>query len=468
MIAGYLSDLISQNLGHQPTKSQQILIGKLSSFILDEGSDQVFIVKGYAGTGKTSLISALVKSLESIDKKTLLLAPTGRAAKVMASYAGKSAYTIHRKIYRQKSSNDAFGEFVLNRNLSSGLVIIVDEASMISDTFTESSFGSGRLMADLVAFVKDGKHSRLIIVGDTAQLPPVGINLSPALERDSLAMYMPVAGEYILTDIVRQNADSGILFNATRVRESIGNNEKSKPVLKATGFDDVEFISGNELIDLMDNRYRTKGIEEIIVICRSNKTANRYNNGIRSQVLFREEEISTGDLLMVVRNNYFWLKDQPSIEFIANGDIVKILKIKKYTERYGLRFAYALLNLIDYDVEFEAWIMLDTLNSESAAMSQEESRKFYYSVVEDYSHLGSKASQFKSVRNDELFNALQVKYAYALTCHKAQGGQWKTVFVDQGFVGDNADPEYLRWLYTALTRATEELFLVNFPENFRE
>jgi exodeoxyribonuclease-5 len=469
MISQYLNDLITQNIGYQPTRSQESVIGNLTGFILDNQADRIFLIKGFAGTGKTTLISALVKSLDSLNIKTLLLAPTGRAAKVLTAYAGKNAFTIHRKIYRQKTLKDGFGDFVINKNLSTNLVIIVDEASMISDTITDGTvFGSGRLLADLISFVRDGTNCRLILIGDTAQLPPVGIELSPALDRNDLTMYMPVAGEFMLTDIVRQNLESGILYNATKIRNQIGQYDFSLPSLKSKGFNDVRFIHGNELIDLMENRYNAKGTDEVIVLCRSNKKANQYNSGIRKQVLFREEEISAGDLLMVVKNNYFWLKEQPGIEFIANGDILKILKIKKYTERYGFRFAFVSMKLIDFDIELEAWLMLDTLMAESASLGQEENKKLYYSVLEDYNHLESK-SRYKAVRDDEFFNALQVKYAYALTCHKAQGGQWRTVFIDQGFVNkEKIDLEYLRWLYTAITRAKEELFFVNFSSDFIE
>lgn len=469
MLSRYLNELVTRNLGYQPTPSQELLIGNLTGFILDQQANSVFIIKGFAGTGKTTLISALVRSLDNINIKTLLLAPTGRAAKVLASYAGKNAFTIHRKIYRQKSAKDGFGDFVLNKNLSGNLIIIVDEASMISDSISEGTvFGSGKLLADLISFVKDGHNCRLIMIGDTAQLPPVGIVLSPALDRNDLAMYMPVAGEFMLKDIVRQNIDSGILYNATKIRNQIAKSDFTLPSLRSIGFNDVRFITGNDLIDLLDNRYNTRGTDEVIVLCRSNKKANQYNSGIRKQVLFREEEITPGDLLMVVKNNYFWLKEQPGLEFIANGDILKILKIRKYTERYGFRFAFALMKLMDYDVEFEAWIMLDTLMSDSASLGQEENRKLYYNVLLDYGHLSPRL-QYKAVKEDEFFNALQVKYAYALTCHKAQGGQWSTVFIDQGFVNkEKIDLEYLRWLYTAITRAKEELFFVNFGGDFVE
>jgi exodeoxyribonuclease-5 len=445
-----------------------MLIKQLTGFILDPNANRIFVVKGFAGTGKTSLISALVKTLDLMKIKSLLLAPTGRAAKVFSGYAGKTAYTIHRKIYRQKSAGDGFGDFILNKNLFSNLVIIVDEASMISDSLSEgNAFGSGRLLADLMSFVNEGQNCRLILIGDTAQLPPVGIVISPALDRNQLAMYMPVAGEFMLTDIVRQNSDSGILQNATIVRNKITSSDLAAPSLKHKGMSDVAFISGNDLIDIIERCYRKYGTDEVIVLCRSNKKANQYNAGIRKQILFREDELSGGDLLMVVRNNYYWLKDKQELEFIANGDIVKILKIRKYTERYGFRFAYALLNLVDYDVEFEAWIMLDTLMADSPSLVQEDNHRFYNSVFEDYAHLGSKAKQYKAVKEDEFFNALQVKYAYAVTCHKAQGGQWKTVIIDQGFINsERVDLEYLRWLYTAITRASEELYFINFPKEF--
>ncbi len=470
MLADHFGTQIRNNLGHPPTPGQDKLIDHLISFVLDENSEKIFIVKGYAGTGKTSLISALVKTLDSLNRKTLLLAPTGRAAKVFSGYSGKSAFTIHRKIYRQKSATDGFGNFVLNKNLFSSLIIIVDEASMISDSASESSpFGSGRLLADLISFVNDGNDCRLILVGDTAQLPPVGIILSPALDKTEMSLYMPVAGEFTLTDIVRQNQQSGILQNATIIRNHITRDDLSIPALLHKSYQDVRFISGQELVDSIERAYEHHGIEDVMVLCRSNKKANQYNNGIRKMVLFREEELSSGDLLMVVKNNYFWLKDKPDLDFIANGDIVRVQKIKKFEERYGFRFALAMLHLIDYDVDFEAWILLDALTAESAALGQEENRKLYYSVLEDYTHLNTKSKQYKAVKEDPFFNALQVKYAYAVTCHKAQGGQWKAVFVDQGYIpAEKIDMEYLRWLYTAVTRATEELYFVNFSKEFQE
>lgn len=468
MLTDHIQTLIRQNLGHAPTPSQEQLTEKLAGFILGPNENKVFIVKGFAGTGKTTLISALVKSLEEIRVKTLLLAPTGRAAKVFSAYAGKTAYTIHRKIYRQKSSKDGFGEFILNRNLFSNMIILVDEASMISDTAQEDKiFGSGRLLADLLSYVGDGHNCRLILIGDTAQLPPVGIAISPALNKNELSLYMPVAGEAMLTDIVRQSKNSGILENATIVRNLITTDRLMAPRLKNQDYHDIRFISGQELTDFIEKAYEKHGIEDVMILCRSNKRANLYNAGIRKQVLFRDEEITRGDFLMVVKNNYFWLTGQPEIEFIANGDIVKVIKLRKYTERYGFRFALAVLQLVDFELDFEAWIMLDTLTAESASLGREESQRLYQSIFEDYQHLETRKMQYKAVKEDSLFNALQVKYAYAVTCHKAQGGQWKAVFIDQGYVSEEkTDLEYLRWLYTAITRATEQLYFVNFPERF--
>jgi exodeoxyribonuclease-5 len=468
MLTDHIQTLIQQNLGHPPTPGQEELSGRLADYIFNPNANKVFIVKGFAGTGKTTLISALVKTLEEIKVKTLLLAPTGRAAKVFSSYAGKAAYTIHRKIYRQKSSNDGFGEFVLNKNLFNNSIILVDEASMISDTLSEETvFGSGRLLSDLLSFVNDGNNCRLILIGDTAQLPPVGIALSPALDKNELTLYLPVAGEAMLTDIVRQNKDSGILENATIVRNHITQNKLTIPRLRKGSFTDIRFIGGMELVELLEKAYSRYGKEEVIMLCRSNKKANQYNDGIRKQVLYREEELTSGDMLMVVRNNYFWLADQSEVDFIANGDIVRILKILKYEERYGFQFAMALLHLIDYDIDFEAWIMLDTLKVESAALGREDNYRLYQGVLKDYSHLTPRNKQYKAVKEDLFFNALQVKFSYAVTCHKAQGGQWKAVFIDQGYIqAEKVDLEYLRWLYTAITRATEELYFVNFAEDF--
>jgi exodeoxyribonuclease V len=470
MISDHIQNLISRNFDYIPTPGQEKLIQNLSGFVAGQFSNPVFLVKGFAGTGKTTLISALVKTLEEVQIKTLLLAPTGRAAKVFSSYAGKAAYTIHRKIYRQKSSKDGFGEFVLNKNLISNQIILVDEASMISDAVTEeNNFGSGRLLSDLICYVKEGANCKLILIGDTAQLPPVGISISPALNKNELGMYIPVAGEALLTDIVRQNKDSGILENATIVRRHFENGELSMPYLKKRSFPDVFFIGSYEMTEFLEKAYSKYGIENVMIICRSNKRANQYNEAIRRQLMFRDEELAAGDLLMVVKNNYAWLANQTEIDFIANGDILKLVKVHKYNEMYGFRFAYATLHMSDYDIDFDAWIMLDVLLSESAALGREDYFRLYNSILEDYIHLDSRKKQYKAVREDPFFNALQVKYAYSVTCHKAQGGQWEAVFIDQGYLNKGGtDIDYLRWLYTAITRSKQELYFINFPEEFIE
>lgn len=466
MLKDHLISQIRIHLGHPPTPGQEQLIDRLAGFLLDQSGHQAFIVKGYAGTGKTTLISALVKTAEQMNQKSLLLAPTGRAAKVFSAYSGKTAFTIHRKIYRQKSSTDGFGTFSLNKNLYSNLLVLVDEASMISNNLAEDSgFGSGRLLEDLISYIKDGAGCKLILIGDTAQLPPVGTELSPALDKTLLNGLIRVSGEYVLTDIVRQGEKSGILYNATEIRRLITGEKMRMPAFKRQGYPDIRMVSGNELPEILENCYNKYGVEDSIVLCRSNKKANQYNAGIRKQILFREEELEAGDLLMVVRNNYHWVSGNPDLEFIANGDILKLIRVKKYEERYGFRFAYAALRLVDFEIDFEAWILLDTLSSETAAITSDDNRKLYNGVLEDYGHIGSRSGQYKLVKKDPFFNALQVKYAYAVTCHKAQGGQWKSVFVDQGFVNkERSDLEYLRWIYTAVTRATDELYLVNFPE----
>ena len=466
MLSDHLKKLIEKNLDHQPTAGQDDLICKLADFILSSGSHSIFLVKGFAGTGKTTLISSLVKALEEIKRKTLLLAPTGRAAKVFASYAGKQAYTIHRKIYRQRSSSDGFAEFVLSKNLSNHLIIIVDEASMLSDSAAEDKvFGTGRLLADLISYVNDGPDCRLILIGDTAQLPPVGMDISPALDKNELNMYLPVTGNVQLKEVVRQQKKSGILENATMIRNIIDSGRNSLPLITTDTYNDIHCIGSHELQEELDRAYSNYGHDDTIVVCRSNKRANQYNSGIRKSLLFREEELSSGDLMMVVKNNYYWIKDNEKIDFIANGDIIKITRIIKYTERFGFRFAYARLHLIDFSTDFEAWILLDAILSDSATLGKEDQYKLYAGVMEDYNHITSKRKRYLQVREDPFFNALQVKYAYAITCHKAQGGQWKAVFIDPGYIKpDQIDMEYLRWLYTAFTRATEKLYLVNFPK----
>ncbi|MCK4663096.1 MAG: AAA family ATPase [Bacteroidales bacterium] len=475
MIEKHISKLILEKFEYTPTPSQKVLIEKLASYILNHTASikqrEIFIIKGFAGTGKTTIISSLINALKDYKIKSVLLAPTGRAAKVLTTYSGENAFTIHKKIYRQKSSKDGFGKFILDINLHTNTIFIVDEASMISnDSNGLSVFGSGRLLDDLLEYVFNNKNCRLIIVGDTAQLPPVGIDISQALKDEILINYNFDVIDIKLTDVVRHSLNSGILFNATRVRKLVGNNNSKFPSIKLSGFNDIKYLNGEDLLEEITDAYNNSGIENCIIVCRSNKRANKYNQGIRKSILWREDEISVGDYLMIVKNNYFWCEENSDMDFIANGDIVEIIKIGNYEERYDLRFANITVRFIDYDdIEIDVKIILDTLTIETASLTSEDNKKLFYSVIEDYSELKTKKKQYKAVKNDPYFNALQVKFSYAVTCHKAQGGQWDTVFIDQGYlVDDMINIEYLRWLYTAITRATNKLFLVNFNKDFFE
>lgn len=469
MLKNHLASGIISNIGYNPTKQQEIVADAIAVFLTEQSPDKVFLLKGFAGTGKTTLLAAVVKILEKLKISAILLAPTGRAAKVLTNFAGKSAYTIHKKIYRQRSSKDGFGVFDLAKNLSSNTVFIVDEASMISVESKELSiFGSGNLLEDLLEYVYSGKNCRLILTGDSAQLPPVGYDESPALDKLLIDSFGFSVTEQFLSEIVRQEAESGILINATGIRKKIENNDLSIPGIQTDSFSDIKRISGSDLIETLSTCYDRAGMQETIVVCRSNKSANTYNSGIRNRILGREEEISRGDLLMVVKNNYYWTENDENINFIANGDIAEIISIHKYEELYEFRFADVTIRFPDYNnYELRAKILLDTLNINSAALDNESNKKLFYNVLEDYAEIKTKKKRFDQVKNNPYFNALQVKFAYAVTCHKAQGGQWKRVFVDQGFIrSEMIDTEYLRWLYTAFTRATEEIYLVNFNKQF--
>ena len=466
MLKNHIKDIFYKHLQFDPVEGQKVLIDYLSGMMCSPANNQLMLVKGYAGTGKTSVVSAFVRTLNDFKMRPVLMAPTGRAAKVLSAYSGEQAFTIHKKIYRQKNSSDGWGAFTLNFNMQSDTFFIVDEASMISRYSADRNvFGSGNLLDDLLKYVSTGRNCRLILIGDTAQLPPVGQEESPALCRENLEAYGWEVFECELTEVVRQSHESGILRNATLVRDLITQKLTVYPKL-TTGFADVERISGSDLIEAITDAYDRYGIDETAIICRSNKQANRYNQGIRSRILFREEELASGDFLMIVRNNYHWIAESEKISFIANGDIARVIRIRKYLERYGFRFAEVELSLPDYDChEFTAIIMLDALSSEAPSITEEQNRRLYESVAEDYAHIASKAKRYKEIRQDQFFNALQVKYAYAVTCHKAQGGQWPCVFIDQGWLPDETpNIEYLRWLYTAITRATEKLYLVNFAE----
>jgi len=469
MANNFLRIQITQNFLHAPTENQKNAINQVCDFLLSREKDSVFLLKGYAGTGKTSLIGSLVKTLNALKQSTILLAPTGRAAKVFSSYAEQRAYTIHKKIYRQKEfSNEPTG-FQPGFNKHKDTIFIVDEASMISNQDTDSiSFGTGRLLDDLIQYVYSGENCRLIVMGDVAQLPPVMQTESPALNSEMLKGYGLIVMEASLTQVVRQEEQSGILFNATAIRESLRTNTvEIFPKLKTKGFKDLREISGEDLIDAINSAYNHDGIEETMIITRSNKRANIYNNGIRNRILFREEELSSGDRLMVSKNNYFWKDDEKATDFIANGEIVKVQRVRRTRELYGFRFAEVNVHFPDYDIDMEVQVLLDTLQIDAPSLPKELSDKLFYSVLEDYEDITTKAGKIKKLKEDHYFNALQIKYAYAITCHKAQGGQWMNVFLDIGYITEEMlGEDFYRWLYTAFTRATHRLYLVNLPKEF--
>jgi len=460
---------LCKNLGNLPTDDQSVALKKLAAYICDNNNDVIFLMTGYAGTGKTSIISSMVKTLDLLRMKSVLLAPTGRAAKVLASYSGKQAFTIHKKIYRQKSSKDGIGSFKLDRNLHRDTFFIVDEASMVSNNNGNSSiFGSGRVLDDLIEYVYSGTDCKLILVGDTAQLPPVGSVVSPALDYSILAEYGFGLISCELKQVVRQSESSGVLMNATRLRFQVAACDLVHPSLDCVNYKDTIRITGEELIDEISAAYGTCGLEGTIIVVNSNKQANRYNQGIRNRIFFREEEISTGDMVMVVKNNYFILEDEEGgAGFIANGDIAEVKRIRKYEERYGFRFADMVLWFADYNLEIESKVMLDVLTLDTPALPSDKSRELYQNILEDYMDIRIKRNQIEAVKNNPYFNALQIKFAYAVTCHKAQGGQWERVFIDQGMFNRNEITlDYLRWFYTALTRSTDRVYLVNFSEDF--
>ncbi len=473
MIKNHLKTLLSQNLPFTPTTSQLELIDVMSDYIFSNEPDEIMLIRGYAGTGKTSMLYSLTQALSALKIRTVLMAPTGRAAKVLAGYTKMPAFTIHKKIYRQKSSSDGFGLFVLDKNLFKNTYFIVDEASMISNESSENSvFGSGRVLDDLLEYVYSGENCRLVLVGDTAQLPPVGLDISPALDVDALEYYGFSVKMVELTEVVRQSEGSGILSNATGLRKKIGSQNLVSGFFQILleSFDDVEKISGGDLIESITSSHDKYGIFETTVVTRSNKRANLYNKGIRGSILYRENEIERGDLLMVVKNNYYWADEEMKLDFIANGDIAEVIQIYKYEELYGCRFANVCLRFVDYEnLELDCKIFLDSLALETAAFTYEQNRALFEAVSEDYSEIRNKRERWKKVKENPYFNALQVKFAYAITCHKAQGGQWKAVYVDHGFVNEESlNTEFYRWLYTAFTRPTEKLYLVNFDKGFFE
>ena len=462
---------IVSRLKYEPTPGQSEMIRGISSFLLDDSSD-IFIVNGYAGTGKTSAISAVVSLLGNLHLKCVLLAPTGRAAKVFSSYASAPAFTIHKHIYRQKSvGGDGFGQFSLAPNKDKDTVYFVDEVSLlgIDSGQQQSLFGSGNLLEDLVAYVRSAPGNKLVMIGDSAQLPPVGLDASPALSKDYMAMMGNVQWAE-LTEVVRQPEASGILYNATMLREMISgcmDCDDLTPQLRVDGFSDVERISGGELIEKLSEAYSRYGEDDTIILCRSNRRAIKYNQGVRATVQFKEERLVRDDKLMIVKNCYQFIESVKGLDYIANGDIARLVKISGYEERYGLHFAKARLSFPDYDdQEIVANVILDTLDSESAALTYEQQNMLYNGVNEDYAHIRSKKKRYDAVREDKYYNALQLKYANAITCHKSQGGQWKCVFIDNPFWQDELVPDDLKWLYTAVTRGIEKVYFVNFKDKF--
>ncbi len=470
LYSGFLS-----HLHHDPTPCQDNLLRKVADFVTSD-DDDILVVNGYAGTGKTTAISAVIAVMTEYKIKSVLLAPTGRAAKVLSGYSGMPAYTIHKHIYRQKSvGGDGFGQFSLAPNKDKDTLFVVDEVSLIGidagQQQSSSAFGSGNLLEDLVTFVRAGAGCKVILIGDAAQLPPIGLDASPALSKDYMTMMGGVCYTELMT-VVRQQQESGILYNATLVRQLINEMEYGPDAidlqdlqLEVSQFEDVERISGGELIEKISDAYGRYDEDETVILCRSNRRAIKYNLGIRSTVQFKEERLVRGDKLMIVKNCYQFMEDIKDMDYIANGDIAKLIKISKFEERYGLHFAEARISFPDYDdQEIVAKVILDTLESESASLTYEQSNLLYQGVNEDYAHITAKKKRYEAVREDKYFNALQLKYANAITCHKSQGGQWRCVFIDNAFWQEMLTVDDLKWLYTALTRATEKVYLVNFKD----
>lgn len=478
MIIDELKYKILQQFGFPPTQEQAHALEVFAEFLTDRDPHAVMILRGSAGTGKTTLSGAIVRTLKEIHQKVMLLAPTGRAAKVFSLNSGSPAYTIHRRIYREKSFSGVEGLFNLNDNLYTDTLFMVDEASMIANMgLGGMSFGSGCLLDDLVHFVYQGRNDRLLLIGDKAQLPPVGEEESPALHAAMLEGYGLKVYECDLNEVLRQSEESGILYNATMIRQMITHDDITQlPKIHFAGYSDIKQMPGAELIESLADSYHHVGLDDTIVVTRSNKRANIFNQGIRNMVLDREEELSQGDILMIVKNNYYWMEEERKSNnklqsneipaFLANGDRAKVLKVRRRIDLYGFRFATLLLQFPDYgNYELEATVLLDTLTSEAPALTHEQQEQLFHQIEEDYQDIPLKADRMKAIRQDQFFNALQVKFAYAVTCHKAQGGQWAHVYVDQGYMTDDMlNPDYIHWLYTAFTRATEMLYLVNWPE----
>ncbi|WP_417370514.1 ATP-dependent DNA helicase [Gelidibacter japonicus] len=462
---------LKQKFPFEPTLKQNIVLDQLSKFVLDTNTDQLYLLKGFAGTGKTSIIGTLVSNLWHIKKSAVLMAPTGRAAKVISNYSGKEAFTIHKKIYFPKKDKGGGVKFVMQPNKHRNTVFIVDEASMIPDVPSDSKlFENGSLLDDLMQYVYSGHNCKLLLIGDKAQLPPVKSDLSPALDSVQLNFnYNKNVISMELDEVVRQEQDSGILMNATNLREVLEGEFYESFKFDLKGYSDiVRLIDGYEIMDAINDGYSDQGHEETTIIVRSNKRANLYNKQIRERILNNENELTVGDFLMVVKNNYFWVKPTSEAGFIANGDIIQVLEIYSLQNLYGFRFAEVKVQMVDYPkmAPFETVLLLDTIESESPSLPYEESNRLYQEVQKDYEDEASNYKKFLKIKNNKHFNALQVKFSYAITCHKSQGGQWHTVFVEQPYLPNGIDKDYLRWLYTAITRAKEKLYLIGFPEEF--
>ena len=464
MLNKFFLDQVKNNFPFEPTREQQETLEKWSGFLFDRNNNSLFLLKGYAGTGKSSLVGAIVKTLNELKQKSILLAPTGRAAKVFSSYSGQNAYTIHKKIYRQKEFSNEPGGFVLTDNLHKHTLFIVDEASMISNDGLDSSFfGSGRLLDDLIRYVYSGKGCRLVLLGDSAQLPPVSQPESPALDIFILQGYGLEVHSMILTEVVRQAKTSGILTNATLLRKKLEAGQTNDfPKLMTADGADVQIVNGEDLLEAIQDAYHRDGLDETIIITRSNKQANGFNNAVRNRILYREDELTSGDMLMVVKNNYHWAKEEKSMDFIANGDLMEIRRVRRIQELYGFRFCDVTARFPDYDTEIDLKILLETLHTETPALPKELSDKLFYAILEDYADLPGKREKMKQMKINPYYNVVQVKYSYAVTCHKAQGGQWKNVFLDLSYIPkEQLGVDFYRWLYTAFTRATEHLFLIS-------
>ncbi len=460
-----------QSFGFEPTDGQAIVMYHLSAFLLSQKENPTYILRGYAGTGKTTLVKTLVRTLPYIGMRYVLMAPTGRAAKVLSSYTGQSASTIHRRIYQAMTFPDGSIRIARAENKFKNALFIVDEASMIGE---QKEFGGSSLLDDLLGYVFSGENCRLLLIGDTAQLPPVGSNESPALDCEYLKSQFPItAATYELTEVKRQALESGILYNATDIRQLLSQNlyEYELPLFHLQGFDDIQKIEPETFEEMLHNAFANMSDNEAVIICKSNKRANLFNQAIRGRILNIEGEIATGDKLMVVKNNYYWTESNPDINFIANGDMAEIRKIKHFDEMYGFRFADVELSFTDYPdaPNLEAKILLDTLNSNSPSLTEDENKRLFAAIEEDYMDIPNRKERYKEMKKNPWFNALQVKFAYALTCHKTQGGQWNTVFIDSSLnQKETLEVEDLRWIYTALTRAQKRVCFVNFREEFFE